>query len=353
MKTLVCLISRQVMANLIPILTLDIQKVVLLYTKEEQRSHSNIKQAIEGIGRDIRLEEHLIGAYDFEGVQQLCRKLIQENNEIVLNTTGGTKVMAFAAYSAFNHEKKPIFYLDSFDNKAIYFNPYKVTEHIVKIPLEIMLAAHGYKILNFRSVQELETRKSLVIFIGNFYYQLYGCLAQYRRYMFNNIKYFSPIIFRELGFEISWVKNGGIRIKYGNKTILLSDYDYLNGLWLEELTYWYIHDKGWDDLKVGVSLSYQGQIIEESDTLNEVDLMGIKNGKLYLFSCKAGITKDKKDIFELEALRSLAGGTFGKAYFINSMPIIKEKHIVDRCKELKIPVFDHQNFLEIKNLKLK
>ncbi len=346
MKTLVCLVSRQVMANLIPILTLNIQKVELLYTKEEKRSQKNLKRVLKDVGLDFQINEHLIDAYDFEGIRELCSHLISENKDIILNTTGGTKVMAFAAYSVFSEANKAIFYLDSFNNKVIHFNPYAVSEHKVKIPLEVMLAAHGYKIIDAKKEEEMAHRKSLVIFIARHFKSLESSLSQYRRYMHEENRFFSPILVKNPVFEISWRRKAVIKVKFGGKEISLSDYNYLDGLWLEELVYWMIRNKGWDDLRVGVSLNYFGSK-NDTDVLNEVDVMGIKNGKLYLFSCKSGITKDKKDIFELEALRSLAGGTFGKAYFVTSTPISKEKHLYERCRELGLQIFDHRNFKDL------
>ena len=348
MNTLVCLVSRQVMANLIPVLTLNVKKVELLFTKEERRSHKNLRTAIEGTGLNLTINEHLIDAYDFKGIQKICRQLIKEHAAIVLNATGGTKVMAFAAFLEFARANKPIFYLDSFNNKAINFNPYSVTEHKVKIPLNIMLAAHGYGIASFRTQKELLTHKPLVHFIDRNFALLESTLAQYRRIVHDESTFMSSLSAAECPFQIQFKRKGGVRIIYGSKEIEFDDYQFLDGLWLEELVYWYIRDQDWDDLLVGVELTYHGQE-DRQDILNEIDVMGIKNGKLYLFSCKSGITKDKKDIFELEALRSLAGGTFGKAYFVTSAPIPRDKHLYERCRELGIKIFNHRQFRTIKN----
>lgn len=112
MKTLVCLVSRQVMANLIPIVTLNIGQVELLYTNEEKRAHNNLRRVLNDLDLGLQIHEHLIQAYDFEGIRALCSQLISEHDDIILNTTGGTKVMAFAAYAAFCDANRPIFYLD-------------------------------------------------------------------------------------------------------------------------------------------------------------------------------------------------------------------------------------------------
>jgi len=346
MKTLVCLVSRQVMANLIPILTLKVKKVELLYTNEEKRAHKNLKRVLKNVGLDFEINEHLVDAYDFEGIKEICNTLISKNKDIILNTTGGTKVMAFAAYTAFSAAKKPIFYLDSFNSKAIYLDPYSEAKHPVKIDLDTMLAAHGYKIIGYKKEADMLPTKPLAIYLTRYFPVLSGCFQQYRRFMHDQVKHFSPIINHDFNFEICSLKKGGVRVRFDRKEVILNDPNYLDGLWLEEMVYWMIRKNKWDDLRVGVSLTYFGAK-DEPDPLNEVDVMGIKNGKLYLFSCKSGITKDKKDIFELEALRSLAGGTFGKAYFITSAPISKEKHLYERCRELGIEIFDHRKFLKL------
>ncbi|MBD3339181.1 MAG: DUF1887 family protein, partial [Candidatus Lokiarchaeota archaeon] len=279
MKTLVCLVSRQVMANLIPILTFNIEKIELLYTKEEKRSHENLKRVLANTGLGFHVNEHLIDAYNFEGIQEKCEELINENNDILLNTTGGTKVMAFAGFSVFTKHKKKIFYLDSYNNKIIRFNPYSVEEHRVKISLDIMLAAHGYRIIENQIHEDMLTRKPLVDFLRRFYHQVAPTLAQYRRFVFDKNYNFAPLSVPDLGFEINPLGQSKMKVRFINSYIELKDPRYLDGFWLEELVYWLIRNKGWDDIRVGVSLAYEGSE-QEADPLNEIDVMGIKNGKL-------------------------------------------------------------------------
>ena len=343
MKTIVCLVSRQVMANLIPIFTHKVQKVELLYTKEEERAHINLKRVLNATKRKFKINEHLIDAYDFEGIRDVCSKIISQNKDIVLNATGGTKVMALAAYSVFNSANKPILYLDSQNNRTINFNPYSISDHNIKIPIDTILDAHGYGISSTISKDDLIDRKPLIKFMHKNFKSIESCLIQYRRFMNDGVYMFSPIICRNPKFEITHHRIKGVNVSFEGAEMHLEDVYYLDGHWLEEYVYWSIKTKKWDDLLVGVTLTYHGQE-NTNNVLNEVDVMGNKNGKLYLFSCKSGITKDKKDLFELEALRSLAGGTFGKAYFVTSAPISKDKHLYERCQELKIKIFDKDSF---------
>lgn len=343
MKTMVCLVSRQVMANLIPIFTLNIKNVELLYTIQEERSHNNLKRVLSDSGKNFKVKEHLIDAYDFEGIRGVCSKLISKNKDIVLNATGGTKVMALAAYSVFNSNNKPILYLDSQNSQTINFNPYSISQHNVKIPIDTILDAHGYAISSSVTNDELLARKPLIKFMHKNFKYISGALQRYRKFMNDGTYQFPPIMCQQISFEIHRNNSQGINVKFGNSEIHLKDRHYLEGRWLEEYVYWSIKNKKWDDLYVGVNLTYHGQS-DTQNILNEIDVIGNKNGKLYLFSCKSGITKDKKDIFELEALRSLAGGTFGKAYFVTSAPIKQEKHLYERCQELNMKIFDNENF---------
>lgn len=348
---MVCLVSRQVMANLIPLFTLSIKNVELLYTVEEERSHKNLKRVLSDSGKNFTINEHLIDAYDFENIRTVCSEIISMHKDVILNATGGTKVMALAAYSVFNSKNKSIVYLDSHNNKTINFNPYTIVDHKVKIPIDTILDAHGYKISSSVSNDDLLARKPLIKFIHKNFQSIEGCLIQYRRFIYDGTVLFPPIRCRHIDFEITHHKMKGAVVKFGGSEIHLKDIYYLDGRWLEEYVYWSIINKKWDDLFVGANLTYHGQA-DPNIILNEIDVIGNKNGKLYLFSCKSGITKDKKDIFELEALRSLAGGTFGKAYFVTSAPMRKEKHLYERCQELNIKIFDNENFRTLLKEKL-
>ncbi len=77
---------------------------------------------------------------------------------------------------------------------------------------------------------------------------------------------------------------------------------------------------------------------------NEVDLMFVHSARLYLVSCKSG-EFSKKDLIEIESLKSLAGGTFRKAFMLSLKPY--SDAIIARAKQLRVKLLTPTTFGEI------
>jgi len=113
MSTIVCLVSRQSMANVIPVLELHPSEVILLRTKQESKVALNIQRLFVSKNIKTRIYKSYIDPYDLETVKSACREIINESEtNIILNVTGGTKTMAIAAYEIFKSSDKRILYYD-------------------------------------------------------------------------------------------------------------------------------------------------------------------------------------------------------------------------------------------------
>jgi hypothetical protein len=106
---LVCLISRQTMQNLLPILQAQPQRVAFITTKEEDESRLQLEAVLRG--HQITAEPPLyVDAYAPNSTLEACRQIIARHgaNQLTANITGGTKVMSIAAFQAFRPLTCPV-----------------------------------------------------------------------------------------------------------------------------------------------------------------------------------------------------------------------------------------------------
>ena len=99
---MVCLISRQTMQNLLPILQYRLQQVVCLTTREGDGSRKHLADILHT--QQIALDAPLYAdAYVPESTTQACREIIARHgaDRLIANLTGGTKIMSLAAFRAF------------------------------------------------------------------------------------------------------------------------------------------------------------------------------------------------------------------------------------------------------------
>jgi len=105
---MVCLISRQTMQNLLPILQYRPQQVVCLTTREEDESRKHLADILHA--QQIALDAPLyVDAYGLDSTIQACREIIARYgaDQLIANLTGGTKVMSLAAFRVFAAAQVP------------------------------------------------------------------------------------------------------------------------------------------------------------------------------------------------------------------------------------------------------
>ena len=123
-RVMVCLISRQTMQNLLPILQLEPQRVVFISTRQEDQSRLLLEAVLAQ--RAVKLEEpRFVDAYAPEETREACRKLVEQfgAGRLIANLTGGTKVMSLAAYQVFADAQVACVYTDTPNRRLLYLYP--------------------------------------------------------------------------------------------------------------------------------------------------------------------------------------------------------------------------------------
>ena len=77
----------------------------------------------------------IANAYDYHAIsEQITDWLAQrEDEDIALNITGGTKVMAMAAQDAFRLGEKPIYYINQEDDSILWLHDRNVKTHLARM----------------------------------------------------------------------------------------------------------------------------------------------------------------------------------------------------------------------------
>lgn len=98
MRTLINLIGEQPFSNLLPIRYLKPDRTILLHTTKTEMVAQRVKLLVNNcIIRQVP-------AYDFTHLSNVFEAIVGTNEEFVFNLTGGTKIMALAAFaSALRH----------------------------------------------------------------------------------------------------------------------------------------------------------------------------------------------------------------------------------------------------------
>ncbi len=333
-KTIICLVSRQAMANVIPVLELKPQKVILLITKEEELVAINLKKLFNKYNVETVIFNKKLDAYNIDKVKKVCMDVIRESDdEVILNLTGGTKTMAVAAYEIFRSVDKKIIYHNPVGRKLIFLNPLNHTDIEVSIAINVedYLLAHGYKITEEKTSSGM-AEKYIKLF-KNFDKSRFSDFIDFYNYAKKEIKLEDPKVskqFKDFNFSKSYDKITLIDKKNNIKlNFSLSGFNF--GDWLECLLFTILKEKHKpDDIKYSVK-------VEKDGIISEIDVMFTKDCCLYLYSCKDKKKTTKSDIYEIEVLRNVTGGTFGKANLVltNDNP-----YLVSFGKQININTFN-------------
>ncbi len=311
-KIIVCLVSRQAMANVIPVLELKPDKVILLITEEEKGVAVNIKKVFEQHSILTEIYSQKIDAYNLELMKNVCMDVIRKNyGDIILNITGGTKPMAVAAYEIFKSADKKVIYHDPLHHRIISLNPLnQIPANVnLKINVEDYLLSYGYRIIEDKTKSGRAEEK--MMFFNYFNIKRYTEFVEFYNLVKEKCPLDSPHVSKDLnGFQFS--KNiGKITIidKRKNNSLRYDLSNFNLGDILEDMLFLLLKKTRNDDIRYAVKIS-KGKI------KSEIDLLLTKDCNLYLYSCKDKKKKSKFDLFEIEVLRSITGGTFGKANLV-------------------------------------
>ena len=360
-----CLISDQAAPSLLPILDPDFKpKEAVFLVSDKMKSNA---EALEKVFKEKNIKVTLVrieNIYDFHEMENCFIELIDqyEGQDIALNVTGGTKLMAIVAQNTFAMGGKPIFYVDSDNNQILFISRDEKGQSIpnkmlnCQIDLKTYLSAYG---MVYKSAKQPMASERLLINLEPF-------IKQYDKYkddipLLNSYAAES----QKSGFKVDF-KHHKVKSlvtlfeELHDKDLLDFDHnridfrdivhkDLLNGIWLEEITYKAIENiKSIQDkalsLEVGNSSYDQNKnqyALQNQGNQNEFDIAFMAKNRLHIIECKTqmmnkeGGIKSEDILYKLEALKNY-GGLMTKKGLVSYFEV--PESVKNRAKELHIEI---------------
>jgi len=308
-KSMISLVSEQTVPNLLGILHFEPEVLLFLSTERMEREGrvrailAALEQRRPGV---YRMEENTyVVQVQEDSILDCHRKLDRwivgrEDNDFIINLTGGTKLMSIAAFEYFKDYASKMIYIPL--NKNEYIIPFPKRSPRPPIPLtdrlSVMeyLTAYGLEVLNDRKMDEYkmlaEKRKDLSCLATREYGKLNSLLTwlgeqlrekrKIRKSCDFSVRYkISNDIEKEFLTEFGFSMGSD---KHYRMSLTKSDIAYLTGGWLEEYCFnvvWTLLGKGIDDAALNIDIkNRQGRN-------NEFDVMFTSNNALYFIECKS------------------------------------------------------------------
>lgn len=372
MSTHVCLVSEQLIPNVLPVLAERPQQVILLITPQMENQGWLLEKFLRE--RGVKTNSQPIPAYDFAGVLAACTKVIElfctADKKITLNVTGGTKIAALAAYQQFYFASQRIIYMDTANGRILELgdNPAAITLTDNLLKVKDYLACYG------KQLNQAASGPS-------------PALPGQRREATSRLCYIlvqNPKILRELNWRVSKFREqkspfpftlpfaclqgkgerignilleGGIALPSTDGELCIGNEEnlfYLGGGWLEEFVYNTITDMDVPglDCRLNVNIKWENQSpAARGKTANELDIVFTHRNMLHIISCKTsgldmgepGHAKGKEALYELDSMADNVGGLFARSMLVSVHPPNKTSR--QRAKDLGIEIVAGQDIL--------
>jgi hypothetical protein len=340
------------------------KKIILLVSQQMQKK----AEGLQNVFKKYNLTTDVVqiqDAYNFSEIQeQLYNCLaLYENKNVILNLTGGTKIMTVAAQSIFEIAGKPMFYVKERDNSVLILQGGKEKSHAPldkKLKIQDYLLAYGYK-------TELSQYTRY-----NYHDFTFELINNIQKYEFAVSKVNAYISSAQDRFALTFTRtqhDDGITHflifcqRFNLLTIERNQFTfhdeqarrYVCGGWLEEHTYECIekiNKQKIQDKILNITIKSLPQAVE-----NELDVAVLANNYLHIIECKTaniGNSRDSDALYKLDTLKNKLG--------LKTKSMLVSYHYIDkffrgrrandnakRANDYGINVIQHNNLRNLKN----
>ncbi|MEY4591697.1 MAG: hypothetical protein RIR18_592 [Pseudomonadota bacterium] len=311
---------------------------------------------------------------------QIALQLVQENKDsrLILNLTGGNKLMTVGFLQAFRTHAE-IIYCDTGHGHIDFFHPIgkpRIKLQVNLLKLEPYLAVQGYKVReNHQDTKALEARADLTRLLAENADKLERLVGK-----LNKAAYF----YGEGKTDQAWVdfSNNPLEQKIAEHMLKLgllkkigTQYQvahstaesYLKGGWLEEWC-WQVFkalEQGEDGKKIHPNRWGINQKIDHWDylpipgrdqfSLNELDAVLIHRNRMLLIECKSGVQISERGesqsiLNKLEALGKHVGGRLDTKWLLSARKIEGNSQAKQRADKYKIKIIYPEQLKDLKKL---
>ena len=362
----VCIVSDQPIPNYVPVLdnTFRPREVILLVTERMRAKADALAHTLKTRCGVKTRQIAIASEYDMQEMEdKVLGELIaldEAKENIALNLTGGTKLMAIAAYRTFHDAGYPAFYFTATSNEVLLLdNNERLTLQPPKIKIEDYLRLHGYQIAANNQLQHSVPRERQAIgeelvqrhqYYTDAITALNGIISTGRAQNRKTLTFTQNETWGALDDLIDLLARYDLLKTDGDK-ITFTDEDslrYANGGWLEEYTFHLAASlPDIQDIALNVQIENAGNPHQP----NELDIAILSHNILFVLECKtANLKADEKTqnaLYKLESLKKL-GGLRTQTAFISYRKLQPETR--DRAKGAGIEIIEQKDLHGFKTL---
>jgi len=385
MKTLLLLLSEQHIPNLQSVKMIIPDRIVFVeteYVKQNNiRKHFIDTLSISGISPTEGFDH--ITVNDENSFNETKKRLetIKEHckhDDIVVNITGGTKIMALATFEVFKDVAKSIIYKPLREKYFIdVLNDAKI-EVTKNINIREFLRGYGFEVYCNTNPDKYNQKEMLYPlatyiaanisnrdiqgFLGKIKYLEIVKKPRNELVIEESDKVFiNDITLKKFMIGQLGMNNGSENHLHG---IIKPDVmKFLTGGWLEifffALFSKYSEELGINDIIMNANIIKAG----ERNVRNEADILFMKNDMLFMVECKTGKQEhDEKatgTLYKIEAVTKMLGANKVKSILVSTSENIQysetdtKKHLLSRAKTYNCSIINKANIIELAKMELK
>ena len=338
------LVSEQLAGNLIPALMERPDQAVMIVTPAMTRQAERLRKLQEEAGISVRSYADAPDA-NLRRLHEFALNVISDlepSDEVVLNLTGGNKLMALGFLEMLRDSVDRRIYTDTAHGRLEHIavtddgaeSPVKLRS-VLDVP--ISLRAQGFEYRSAVSADpswegEARSRKQIAKKLatiahdhGDFLGALNHLAAQARNGAGELIAHrqsFSQQPYGRWRSNLEWLSEQGMLDWDGREEVDFLDTErtaFLNGGWLEEYVYHRLRDEGIDDVALEVEGTWEGT----QGVRNEIDVAAVHANRLLVVECKTARHgsdphTDDQQLYKLDSIADSLRGFFGEAWMVSA-----------------------------------
>lgn len=307
---------------------------------------------LKDLFKELVFSEFICDPFDFYEIKKRIEMIVEKvghNDEVLINLTGGTKIMLLAAQSVISENQGKGFYINQ-DYSLIEVPSYQKKQIVSQLSIKDFFGLSGHKAFKAKTISEISTNELKVSNdIESFAdsNKLYSKVNDFVRKKYR--------VLPEKGLEIIDVITlvkwdaGFVEIQHNKKSIVTFRCNnarelFFNASWWEllvasEVGKW-IRAK---EIVLNCVLPFKS---DDKILKNEIDILINTGNKLIFVECKSGNIK-QEDINKMKIIKQTYGGIISKSILVSRF--LPTQSIMEKCKELDIEVYYVYAFHKMEN----
>lgn len=366
-EVMVLLVSEQPMPNYLALLELKPRYIYMLRTEDAglrlvaKNLVSSITQRFPGVS----IRQKMVQPYDMISTYNCCQEICRQYSDhtVVINVTGGTKLMAFGALRAGLEHSAGLVYVDTARGTFLNLGSEEVNFPggglLPGLTIDDFISLAGARVIydrtDFAISQESSLRPLSNYLVENSDSWQETCIffQRLRKKHLNEDGYFKgpeTVSDGKRKYQCRWeilhklrqadiifdptLNRSGLSFQI-QPLYIENDWVFMAGSPLELCAFYRLAELGGiDDVRMGVKYSWNAED-EERKTENELDILISSGARLTCISCKSGNTETAA-LNELDTYAARLGGTFANKVMVGADRMLGNDKFMARAGKMGI-----------------